>query len=114
MVQEERQIAEIQPTKEIPIDDSLINQKGIDVVDSTPTDIQSDLTLEAQGLRCPEPVMMIRKAIRSIDIGQILLVLADDPATKRDVVSFCEFMEHQLLKFEIEKLPYRYWIKKGG
>ena len=75
--------------------------------------IQSDLTLEAEGLRCPEPVMMIRKSIRSIESGEVLLILADDPATKRDVPNFCEFMDHQLLKAETEQTPYRYWIKKG-
>jgi len=70
-------------------------------------------TLEAEGLRCPEPVMMIRKSIRAIEAGQILLIIADDPATKRDVPSFCEFMQHKLIKVETEQLPYRYWIQKG-
>ena len=76
-------------------------------------DIGADLTLEAEGLRCPEPVMMIRKSMRSIEPGQTLLVLADDPATKRDVPNFCEFMDHKLLQSETEQLPYRYWIQKG-
>lgn len=71
------------------------------------------LTLEAEGLRCPEPVMMIRKSMRSIEPGQILLILADDPATKRDVPNFCEFMDHKLLHAETEQLPYRYWVQKG-
>jgi len=75
--------------------------------------IQADLTLEAQGLRCPEPVMMIRKSIRAMDAGQVLLIIADDPATTRDVPSFCEFMDHQLLDSQTEQLPFQYWIKKG-
>ena len=70
-------------------------------------------TLDAQGLRCPEPVMMIRKSIRSIKTGEILKVIADDPSTKRDVPSFCEFMDHHLIKHEIEKSPFCYWIQKG-
>jgi tRNA 2-thiouridine synthesizing protein A len=77
------------------------------------TVIQPDLILEGEGLRCPEPVMMIRKSIRSIKSGEILLILADDPATKRDVPNFCEFMDHQLLKADTQQIPYRYWIKKG-
>lgn len=76
-------------------------------------DIQPDLVLEAQGLRCPEPVMMIRKSIRSIQPGEVLLILADDPATKRDVPSFCEFMDHRLLDMQTSTLPFRYWIRKG-
>ena len=74
---------------------------------------QIDLTLDALGLRCPEPVMMIRKSIRAMQTGQILLIIADDPATRRDVPSFCQFMDHQLVAQQTEQLPYQYWIKKG-
>ncbi|TXZ87291.1 sulfurtransferase TusA, partial [Vibrio cholerae] len=45
-------------------------------------------TLEAQGLRCPEPVMMVRKTIRTMQDGEVLLVTADDPSTTRDIPSF--------------------------
>jgi tRNA 2-thiouridine synthesizing protein A len=72
-----------------------------------------DVTLDALGLRCPEPVMMIRKSIRAMDDGQVLLIIADDPATRRDVPSFCQFMDHQLLEQQTEQLPFQFWIKKG-
>lgn len=70
-------------------------------------------TLDAQGLRCPEPVMMVRKSVREMSCGEVLLVLADDPSTTRDIPSFCEFMEHRLVASETEGLPFRYWIQKG-
>ena len=70
--------------------------------------------LDTEGLRCPEPVMMIRKTIRSMDIGQVLKVLADDPSTKRDIPTFCEFMDHQLMDMDVAQVPYQYWIKKGS
>ncbi len=69
--------------------------------------------LEAEGLRCPEPVMMIRKSIRAMSSGEVLKVIADDPSTKRDIPTFCEFMEHQLIKKEIDQIPYQFWIQKG-
>jgi len=72
-----------------------------------------DLILEAEGLRCPEPVMLIRKSIRTMQDGQVLLIRADDPASKRDVPSFCEHMDHQLLSAQIEQAPFQFWIKKG-
>ena len=78
------------------------------------SEIKETQFLQAEGLRCPEPVMMIRKAIRGMKDGEILKVIADDPSTKRDVPSFCEFMEHQLLKQQIETSPYYYWICKGA
>ena len=44
--------------------------------------------LDAIGLRCPEPVMMVRKTVRKLVLGQTLLIVADDPATVRDIPSF--------------------------
>ena len=44
-----------------------------------------DHTLDALGLRCPEPVMMVRKTVRNMQPGETLLIIADDPATTRDI-----------------------------
>ncbi|MGM8892127.1 sulfurtransferase TusA, partial [Psychrobacter sp. 1Y1] len=58
--------------------------------------------LDALGLRCPEPVMMVRKSVRRMNEGETLLIIADDPATTRDIPSFCEFMDHTLIASQTE------------
>ena len=73
----------------------------------------ADHQLDARGLRCPEPVMMVRKTVRNLQNGETLLIIADDPATTRDIPGFCRFMEHSLLAQQTETLPYQYLIKKG-
>ncbi|MCO7191260.1 MULTISPECIES: sulfurtransferase TusA [unclassified Pseudoalteromonas] len=73
----------------------------------------TDHTLDAIGLRCPEPVMMIRGKVRKMQEGETLLILADDPSTTRDIPSFCEFMDHTLVAKEVDSVPYRYLVKKG-
>ncbi|KZN42089.1 sulfurtransferase [Pseudoalteromonas luteoviolacea CPMOR-2] len=73
----------------------------------------TDHTLDAIGLRCPEPVMMIRGMVRKMNNGETLLILADDPSTTRDIPSFCEFMDHTLVAKETDDVPYRYLLKKG-
>ena len=70
--------------------------------------------LDTLGLRCPEPVMMVRKTVRKMQEGELLTVIADDPATTRDIPSFCRFMEHTLIEADIEQTPYRYLIRKGA
>lgn len=70
-------------------------------------------TLNLIGLRCPEPIMIIRKTLRNMKKNEKILILTDDPSTKRDIPSFCYFMEHQLLEYEIKIKPYRYLLKKG-
>ena len=77
------------------------------------TEITVDTTLDTVGLRCPEPVMLVRKNIRHMNEGEVLLILADDPATTRDIPSFCQFMEHTLLASETKDTPFKYWVKKG-
>ncbi|TQF72568.1 sulfurtransferase TusA [Pseudoalteromonas luteoviolacea] len=73
----------------------------------------TDHTLDAIGLRCPEPVMMVRGMVRKMNNGETLLILADDPSTTRDIPSFCEFMDHTLVAKETDDVPYRYLLKKG-
>ncbi len=72
-----------------------------------------DHTLDAVGLRCPEPVMMVRGQVRKMKDGETVLVLADDPSTTRDIPSFCRFMDHTLVAQQTDELPFQYLIKKG-
>lgn len=72
----------------------------------------ADQTLNALGLRCPEPVMMVRLQLRKMQVGETLLIIADDPATTRDIPAFCRFMDHELVGSDTAELPYRYVVKK--
>jgi tRNA 2-thiouridine synthesizing protein A len=80
-----------------------------------PSDIfqQTDHSLDAIGLRCPEPVMMVRLKIRKILSGETLLISCDDPSTTRDIPSFCQFMEHDLVAKKTDQKPYLYVIRKS-
>ena len=73
-----------------------------------------DHLLDTRGLRCPEPVMLVRKMVRSMDEGQIVKIIADDPATKRDIPGFCEFMEHTLITALTTDTPYYFFVRKGA
>ncbi len=68
---------------------------------------------DAMGLRCPEPVMMLRLKMRQLAQNDLLLVIADDPATTRDIPKFCAFMEHRLIACRTDCLPYLYLLAKG-
>lgn len=53
--------------------------------------------LDTQGLRCPEPVMMLHKAVRNAEPGSQIKVVATDPSTQRDIPKFCQFLGHILV-----------------
>jgi tRNA 2-thiouridine synthesizing protein A len=69
--------------------------------------------LNTLGLRCPEPIMLIRKAMRELNSGDMLYVIADDPASVRDIPGFCRYMDHELLQQQIDHKPFTYLIRKG-
>jgi tRNA 2-thiouridine synthesizing protein A len=75
--------------------------------------LDADLQLDATGLVCPEPLMLVRNRIREMRSGQILHVLATDPSTGRDFRNFCRFMGHELLAEQGDASPFQYWIRKG-
>lgn len=70
--------------------------------------------LDTQGLRCPEPVMMLHAAVREHGTGAIVHVLATDPATERDIPRFCRFLGHKLLHTVQAGELYEYWIRFEG
>ena len=56
-----------------------------------------DKSLDASGLLCPEPVMMLHKVMREAAIGNLIEVIATDPSTLRDIPKFCLFLGHELV-----------------
>lgn len=71
--------------------------------------------LDARGLLCPEPVMMLHKRVRELGVGDELVVLATDPSTTRDIPKFCRFLGHELLEAgQPEAGLYRYRLRKGS
>ena len=74
---------------------------------------QPDHRLDARGLYCPEPVMMLHNKIRDMAAGEVLELLATDPSTQRDVPKFCTFLGHELLLDEAQdQASFRYLIRK--
>lgn len=68
--------------------------------------------LDARGLFCPEPVMLLHKKIREVQEGQCIQVLATDPSTERDIAKFCNFLEHKLLEAKQINDEFHFLIEK--
>ncbi len=47
-----------------------------------------DSAVDARGLNCPLPILKAKKALATIESGQVLKVLATDPGSKRDFEAF--------------------------
>lgn len=46
-------------------------------------------TIDARGQRCPVPVIELAKALPSMVLGEVVEVLADDPAAAADIPAWC-------------------------
>lgn len=68
--------------------------------------------LDASGLVCPEPVMLLHNRVRDMASGEVLEVLATDPSTTRDIPRFCQFLGHTLAFQQVEGDAFRFWIRK--
>jgi tRNA 2-thiouridine synthesizing protein A len=60
----------------------------------------SELTIDASGLRCPQPIILLAKHISEIAVGETILLIADDPAATFDVPAWCRMTEQELLSSE--------------
>ncbi len=69
-------------------------------------------SVDATGLTCPEPVMMLHSAVRDAKAGEVLRVIATDPSTQKDIAHFCEFLGHQLISSTSENDTFVFLIKK--
>jgi tRNA 2-thiouridine synthesizing protein A len=76
-------------------------------------DLIANHILDATGLYCPEPVMMLHKLIRDVSPGEVIEILATDPSTQRDIPKFCTYLGHELLAAETtEAGAFRYLLRK--
>jgi tRNA 2-thiouridine synthesizing protein A len=55
------------------------------------------LTIDALGRKCPIPIIMLAERIREVGVGQLIAVLADDPAAKTDVPAWCMIKSHEFV-----------------
>ncbi|SMC61301.1 tRNA 2-thiouridine synthesizing protein A [Primorskyibacter flagellatus] len=72
-----------------------------------------DHELDASGLLCPLPVLKARKRLQGMAQGQVLRMLATDPAAVVDVPHFCAESGHELISMEEEIDAQVYLIRRG-
>ncbi|QJQ93974.1 MULTISPECIES: sulfurtransferase TusA [Halomonadaceae] len=72
-----------------------------------------DVELDTRGLYCPEPIMLMHNRVRDMSMGDVLKVVASDPATTRDIPKFCSFLGHELLYQAERDGTYHYYLRLG-
>jgi tRNA 2-thiouridine synthesizing protein A len=75
--------------------------------------MEHDLELDTRGLMCPLPLLRLKKALVSMNRGQLIRVQATDPASVLDFGVFLEQCGHLLVERWEESGTYLFLIRKG-
>ena len=74
--------------------------------------VKTDRTLDCLGLYCPEPVFRTRMELDNMKIGEVLEVLADDPAAEADIRSLAKRLEQETIGVSKDGNTVRILIRK--
>lgn len=76
------------------------------------SDVHIDQTLDTSGLLCPLPVVKTFKAMKTMEIGQVLELIATDPGAMPDMKAWANQTKHELLLAEETGGKFRFLVKK--
>ncbi|WP_328322421.1 sulfurtransferase TusA family protein [Kribbella sp. NBC_00382] len=65
------------------------------------------MTLDCRGMLCPLPVIKLAQAFPSVQIGDTITVLADDPAAATDIPAWCRMRAQELVSAAGDKYVVR-------
>ncbi|BBD71986.1 transcriptional regulator [Sulfodiicoccus acidiphilus] len=69
-------------------------------------------TLDARGMYCPGPVMETAKAMKQLNVGDVLEILATDPAAKPDIEAWARRTGNQVLEVQQQGEAVRILVRK--
>ena len=63
-------------------------------------------TLDCRGQRCPLPVIALARRLPELPVGNVLTVLADDPAAANDIPAWCRLRGQDYLgRVDVDGAP---------
>jgi tRNA 2-thiouridine synthesizing protein A len=74
--------------------------------------ITPDQTLDCSGMACPMPILKTKKAVDSLQVGQVLKMIATDPGSTADMNAWTQKTGHQLVASEQEGGKFVFYIKR--
>lgn len=74
--------------------------------------VQVDRVLDVKGLLCPLPVIKLSKAIKEVEIGQVVEMQATDPGSQPDMDAWAKNTGHQLIASEVQGDVFVFWVRR--
>jgi tRNA 2-thiouridine synthesizing protein A len=74
--------------------------------------IEFDHEVDASGLNCPLPLLRLKKALMSMQSGEVVRVVATDPAAHLDIGVYVELTGHRMLEHFVLDGTQHFFIRK--
>jgi tRNA 2-thiouridine synthesizing protein A len=74
--------------------------------------IEFNLEVDASGLNCPLPLLRLKKALMGMVSGDVVKVIATDPAAHLDFGVYSEQTGNQIIEYMKESGKQIFYIKK--
>ncbi len=74
---------------------------------------EANQELDARGLNCPLPILRTKKALKNMDSGQVLKIVATDPGSVKDFEAYASQSGDELLEHSEENGEYTFFLKKA-
>ncbi|GAA0523330.1 sulfurtransferase TusA family protein [Pigmentiphaga daeguensis] len=71
-----------------------------------------DLEVDAKGLKCPLPILRAKKALATLESGQVLKVVATDKGSVRDFQAFSKQTGNELLAQTDDGEVFMHYMKR--
>jgi len=68
--------------------------------------------LDSRNESCPIPVMKTKKTLKKMSAGEVLHVIATDPASVQDITILLEALDDELIESSEGGGEYHFYIKK--
>ena len=75
--------------------------------------LEADVTVDAKGQKCPMPVLLTSRGMKTLSSGQLMLVEATDGGSQSDIPSWAKDTGNELVESSSEGGVFRFLIKKS-
>jgi len=76
------------------------------------TTFTADKELDCSGMLCPMPVIKVAKAIKEIEVGQVLKMIATDAGAPSDMQAWSRQTGHALLESREEGDKFVFFLRR--
>ncbi len=74
--------------------------------------ISPDAVLDCKGMLCPIPVIKTSKAIKQIEVGQVLKMISTDPGAPPDMDAWTRQTGHEMIESHQEDDLYIFFFRR--